>query len=410
MNWTATTLGDLVSDGRGLIQTGPFGSQLHQSDYTDEGTPVVMPTDISDGRLMLDRIARVSDETVNRLARHKLKPRSIVLPRRGEIRKRAFVRDEQEGWLCGSGCLKIEVQDTEILPEFLYYYMARHEAVQWLEQHAVGSTMLNLSAGIVNEMPVEYPAEPLQAKIADVLSAYDGLIENNRRRMRLLEEAARLLYREWFVRFRFPGHEQTRILDGIPQGWERKTLGDLCSEIRETVSPEEVDPDTPYIGLEHMPRRSISLSEWDRADAVTSTKHRFKRGDILFGKIRSYFHKVGVAFSDGITSSDAIVIRPNADELRGLVLMTVSSDHFVAVASTTAREGSKMPRADWKVMAKFVIAMPPDSLLRTFSDAIDPIVHQLRTLTFQNQKLRAARDLLLPRLMSGEIEVLTEKG
>ena len=217
MRWTDSTLGETVSNDRGLIQTGPFGSQLHQSDYVDEGTPVIMPTDILDGRVTVDRIARVSEETATRLSRHKLKPRTIVLPRRGEITKRAFIREDQEGWLCGSGCLKIEVQETDLVPEFLYYHMALHEVVQWLEQHAVGSTMLNLSAGIVNEMPIRYPGREQQQEIADVLSAYDDLIENNRRRMALLENAARLLYQEWFVRLRFPGHEHTRITNGIPK-------------------------------------------------------------------------------------------------------------------------------------------------------------------------------------------------
>ncbi len=97
-----------------------------------------------------------------------------------------------------------------------------------------------------------------QHAIADILSAYDDLIENNRRRMALLEDAARQLYREWFVRLRFPGHEHTRITNGVPEGWEAKALGDLCEEVRETVKPDALAPGTPYIGLEHMPRRSIS--------------------------------------------------------------------------------------------------------------------------------------------------------
>ena len=347
----------------------------------------------------------MSEQTTDRLARHKLKPRTIVLPRRGEITKRAFIREDEDGWLCGSGCLKIEVQETDLVPEFLYYYMAQYDSVQWLEQHAVGSTMLNLSAGIVNQMPVRYPTRQFQEKIADVLSAYDELMENNRRRMELLEESARLLYREWFVRLRFPGHEHARRTNGIPQGWERKVLGDICDDIREIVSPENLEPDLPYIGLEHIPRRSISLCEWGKVEAVTSSKSRFKTGDILFGKIRPYFHKVGIAFTDGVASSDAIVIRPNTDELRSFVLMTVSSDEFVAEASQTMREGSKMPRADWKIMTQYPVALPPSGLLELFSSTVNAITDQLRTLCFQNQKLRAARDLLLPRLMSGEIAV-----
>jgi type I restriction enzyme S subunit len=114
---------------------------------------------------------------------------------------------------------------------------------------------------------------------------------------------------------------------------------------------------------------------------------------------------VGVAFIDGVASSDAIVIRPISEPLHSLVLMTVSSDRFVAEASQTMKEGSKMPRADWKLMMRYPIALPPQALLEEFSNTITSIVQQLRTLALLNNKLRAARDLLLPRLMSGEIAV-----
>ena len=120
MRWQDSTLGELAKRDGGLIQTGPFGAQLHQADYQSEGIPVIMPKDIADGRVSVESVARISEETANRLERHKLKPRTIVLPRRGEITKRAFIRAEQEGWLCGTGCLKIELSGKELAPEYLY--------------------------------------------------------------------------------------------------------------------------------------------------------------------------------------------------------------------------------------------------------------------------------------------------
>ncbi len=407
MKWVSATLGEIIACDGGLIQTGPFGSQLHESEYESEGIPVVMPKDIADGSISTETVARVSETTARRLSRHVLKTRSIVLPRRGEVTKRAFIGPEQEGWLCGTGCLKIELGSHLLLPEFLYYFMEQNSVVQWLEKNAVGTTMLNLSMSIVAKLPIYYPNLETQSKIASILSAYDDLIENNRRRMVLLEESARLLYREWFVHLRFPGHALTRITDGVPKGWERKTLGDICDDIRDLVMPSQLESDTPYIGLEHMPRRSISLAEWETAEKVTSSKFLFKAGDILFGKIRPYFHKVGIAFTDGVASSDAIVIRPNSDDLRSFVLMIVSSDEFVADTSQSMKEGSKMPRADWKQMIQYPVLLPPQGMLNSFSGTVDAITSQLRNLCFQNQRLRTARDLLLPRLMSGEIDVHT---
>ncbi|MCK9622624.1 MAG: restriction endonuclease subunit S [Methylobacter sp.] len=305
----------------------------------------------------------------------------------------------QDYWPLNTSLYVIDFKGND--PQFSAYFLKNVLKDYQSDKAAVPGVDRN----VLHEIKVQAPDYPTQLRITEVLSSYDDLIENNRRRMALLEESARLLYCEWFVRLRFPGYEHTHIVDGVPDGWERKTLSELCEEIRELVSPSSLEPDTPYIGLEHMPRRSIALNEWDTVEKVTSSKSRFKAGEILFGKIRPYFHKVGVAFVDGVASSDTIVMRPIDEKLHGLVMMTVSSDEFVAVTAQQMKEGSKMPRADWKQMQAYPVPLPPEGLLSAFDDVIQPIIAQLKSLTFANQKLRAARDLLLPRLMSGEIAV-----
>ncbi|MEX2171508.1 MAG: restriction endonuclease subunit S [Pirellulales bacterium] len=307
----------------------------------------------------------------------------------------------EKSWITNLSIV-LSVDATRINKRFLFYRLGQESLKDKLN---TGAAQAQITIENLRPYSITIPSVATQERIANTLSAYDDLIENNRRRMRLLEDGARALYREWFVRLRFPGHEHTRIINGVPQGWESKTLGELCEEVREAVKPEGLARDTPYIGLEHMPRRSISLDDWGNAQEVTSSKHRFREDDILFGKIRPYFHKVGIAFINGVASSDAIVIRPPEARLRGFVLMTVSSDPFVAVTAQTMREGSKMPRADWKQMQAYPTPLPPDALLGTFESTVRPIVEQLRALTLGNQKLRAARDLLLPQLMTGEIAV-----
>ncbi|MDF0645391.1 MAG: restriction endonuclease subunit S [Nitrospira sp.] len=306
----------------------------------------------------------------------------------------------------GSDCIRLRFLNADVVPRFVSYLFLTETHQKWmLVQAGNKATMASLNHDIIRRITLRLPPPPVQAATVSILSAYDDLIENNRRRMALLEEAARQLYREWFVCLRFPGYEHTRIRNGVPEGWERKTLGELCEEVREPVKPNALEPSTPYIGLEHMPRRSISLSEWGTAEQITSNKHRFRQGEILFGKIRPYFHKVGIAFVDGVSSSDSIVIRAGDAGYHGLVLMTVSSDPFVALTAQTMKEGSKMPRADWKQMQAYPVPSPPHGLLSSFESVVRSTVEQLKTLTFLNQKLRAARDLLLPRLMSGEIAV-----
>ena len=288
---------------------------------------------------------------------------------------------------------------------FLYHLFNTRSVRHQISGSASGTKVRHTAPERIGRVEVAVPPVAIQRRVASIITAYDDLIENNRRRMVLLEESARLLYREWFVRLRFPGHESTRIVNGVPKGWSKVPLGDICTDSREMVSPESLEPDTPYIGLEHMPRRSIALSDWGTAEQVTSSKLRFSKGDILFGKIRPYFHKVGIAFTGGVVSSDSFVIRPKTDELKSFVLLTVSSDEFIADTSQSMKEGAKMPRADWKQMVQFPVMFPPSGLLENFSESIQAITDQLNNLCFQNQKLLAARDLLLPKLMSGEIEV-----
>ena len=284
---------------------------------------------------------------------------------------------------------------------FLFYSL--RPALSHFQSVSIGAATQYLTKGILDNFQVALPSISEQDRIASILSAYDDLIENNRRRIQLLEQAARLLYKEWFIHLRFPGHEHVKIVDGVPEGWEKVPLSKLCKDVRESVNPKDLPPGAAYIGLEHMPRRAITLGEWGMANEVNSTKFKFAQGDILFGKIRPYFHKVGFTLTDGIASSDAIVIRPKEKFLYHYVLCLLSSDEFVALASKTVREGSKMPRADWKFLIKSEFNRPSESLIGLFSDVVNPICIQLRNLTLYNRLLTQARDLLLPRLMNGEL-------
>ncbi len=373
---------------------------------TDEGYPLIRTPNIGKGRFDFTDVYRVTQETYDRwTSRAVPQDGDLIFAREAPAGNVAIVKNDEKVCL-GQRTVLIRPDSTKVDPDFLCYYLLAPRQQAALLSTATGVTAPHVNMKDIRQLILtDLPDIKVQRHIGALLATYDDLLENNRRRMVLLEDAARLLYQEWFVRLRFPGHEHVKIVKGVPEGWMRKALGDICVEIRESVLPSELEPDTPYIGLEHLPRRSISLTEWATAETVTSTKHRYISGDILFGKIRPYFHKVGMAFTDGVASSDAIIIRPDSNEFRELVLMTVSSDRFVAEASQTMREGSKMPRADWKLMVKYPVAIPPKGLLTGFSETISAITDQLKVLGFQNRKLKAARDLLLPRLMSGEMAV-----
>ncbi|TAK35686.1 MAG: restriction endonuclease subunit S [Chloroflexota bacterium] len=401
MIWREATLGELARRDGGVIQTGPFGSQLHQADYQDEGIPVIMPRDIAGGRVSLESIARVSEETANRLERHKLRPRTIVLPRRGEITKRAYITAEQEGWLCGTGCLKIELNGQDLVPEYLYYFMEQGHVVRWLEQHAVGTTMLNLSAAIVANLPIRYPAAETQREIANILSAYDDLIENNRRRMALLEEAARQLYREWFVRLRFPGHEHTPVNDGVPEGWNQRPLFDLATAtyghpFQSGLFTEDGE------GLPVVRIRDVLAGE-SRTFTVEEAPpdRRLSNGDLLIG-MDGEFHMGLWAGSDAWLNQRVVRIKGN-EELDDCLLFWMLRQPIRAFNQTIT--GTTVVHLGAKELKTIRLLVPPHALLTQANALFCSMGKQIVTLKIQNQKLRAARDLLLPRLISGEIAV-----
>lgn len=409
MSWTTSTLGEAV-ERRGVIQTGPFGSQLHQSDYVIDGIPVIMPKDIIDGRVDEGSVARVSEETAIRLRRHQLRPRSLVLPRRGEITKRAFIDDDQAGWLCGTGCLQIVVEGTALVPEYLYYYMAQDEVIRWLEQHAVGTTMLNLSAAIASNLPLRYPPPEVQARIAEVLSAYDELIENDRRRMTLLDEAARQLYHEWFVRLRFPGHEHVRITDGVPEGWVRKPLDEVADfRLGKMLDQNKNKGDLmPYLANVNVRWGAVDLDNLREMRFEESELDSFglKYGDIIMceggepGRCALWKEQV-----PGMMIQKAIHRIRARSEVSYLFLYYSLRHRGQSGEMSTLFTGATIKHLPREKLALVRLVIPPARLMALFEDQIDDLEKQIGLLEVINRRASRARNLLLPRLMSGEISV-----
>ena len=234
-----------------------------------------------------------------------------------------------------------------------------------------------------------------------------------------LEAMARAIFKDWFVDFgatRAKAEGRAPYLvpelwdllpdsldqEDRPRGWKRKTLADITISPSRGVSPSDVDEDTPYIGLEHMPRRSIAINEWEGAGKVTSNKSVFKKGEFLFGKLRPYFHKVGIAPLDGICSTDIVVITPRASDLAAFTLAHLSSDAFVDYTDKTST-GTKMPRTSWKTMSQYKICLPPEQITRAFQSLAQPLIDGVNANIHESLTLARTRDFLLPKLMSGEI-------
>ena len=217
MEWKEVRLGDIAD-----VQTGPFGSQLHKSDYIAEGIPCIMPTNIGPHlNFIVDGIAHVSEVDANRLSRHLTEIGDIIYARRGDIEKCAYVTTNEEKWLCGTGCLKIRC-NNEVNSRFIAYLLSTAECKKWITGNAVGTTMLNLSKGILSNLPLLVPSHEDQRRIASILSSLDRKIELNNKINADLEEMAQAIFKNWFVDFEpfKDGKFVDSELGMIPEGWK----------------------------------------------------------------------------------------------------------------------------------------------------------------------------------------------
>ena len=308
---------------------------------------------------------------------------------------------------------------------FLYYVFQSRYGVYILDTIRRQVAVAGITGKDLVKLAIPLPPLKEQQSIAYILSTFDKKIELNRQINETLEAMARAIFKSWFVDFDpvraimegrepygmdaetaslFPNSFEVSPLGEIPKGWKIGTIGDVADNPRRGVTPNDINQNTPYIGLEHMPRNSITLGEWGLAQDVTSNKFRFYQGEILFGKLRPYFHKVGVAVQDGVCSTDILVIVPKYAEWYSFVLAHVSSDEFVQYTDGTST-GTKMPRTNWSDMKAYKIVLPPKNIAEHFNKIVQGMVEAIQSNIIQSHTLISIRDTLLPKLLSGELRV-----
>ena len=278
---------------------------------------------------------------------------------------------------------------------------------QHYQQVAQGAAQDNLSLEKLLALKFKVPPKSVQERIADTLTTYDDLMENNRRRMALLEESARLLYREWFVHLRFPGHEKAKLINGVPKGWERVPAPEAIE-----VNPRIKLPDEDqhwYVEMADLPTDSMVIQSAIKREGRSGSK--FQNGDTLFARITPCLENGKTGYVNfmaereaGRGSTEFIVLRSKRLTPEFVYCMARTYE-FRENAIRSMIGASGRQRAQESCFAKFQVWCPPQSILKAFSEFTEPAFEQIKNLHLQTQKLRTARDLLLPRLMSGEITV-----
>ena len=386
MKWPQVTIEGIRATTRHSLVGGPFGSDLTTRDYVQEGVPVIRGANLPDDCAFRDDdFVFVRQEKADALIANNAHPGDVVFTQRGTLGQVGLIPTESRfpRYLVSQSQMKLTVDPAQADARFVFYFFRHPRTVQSIKNRAITSGVPHINLGILREFKLPLPPLDTQREIVATLSAYDELMENNRRRMGLLEEAARLLYREWFVLLRFPGHEHARITNGIPEGWERMPLGE-CVTLnygKSLKADERIDGPVNVYGSSGI----VGSHEKPLANGPGIILGRKGNVGSVFWSSKDYYAIDTVYFVDSQTSN---------------LYLFYALNHMHFISTDVA-----VPGLNRDLAYSRPLLVPAKSVLREFLEIVSPIHEQLDKLEEMNQKLRAARDLLLPRLMSGEITV-----
>lgn len=366
----------------------------------------ITPADLSGYkyRYIANGARNISSAGLNNSSAYLLPKNTVLLSSRAPI---GYVAIAEKELATNQGFKNLICDDTQVDYRFMYYWLQLNADA--LKSFASGATFPELSAGTVKKIKVTLPDIVTQNRIADILFAYDELIEANTRRIELLEQTAQELYKEWFVRFRFPGHENAKFEDGIPEGWEIKRMNEFCYLTDGTHdTPKPVD-----VGVPLVTGRCISSGfvDFDAAYNISEADHEgikkrsgLKSGDILFSNIGTVGNCCIVDYDREFSVKNVIIFKPETmrDTAYLYYWMTSSTMQEIFGAQTN---GASQQFVGLTFMRRYKLLVPKDDILEAFADKVLPIVEQKRLLHQKNLNLVAQRDMLLPRLMSGKLEV-----
>ena len=417
--WNTCLLGELGAPKRHAFATGPFGSSISKKFFVNEGVPVIRGSNLSiDVGITLndEGLVFVDEEKARQFSRSIVRRGDLVFTCWGTIGQVGFIseRTRFERYIVSNKQMKMTPDSSRVEPLFLYYILSSPRMVYEITSRAIGTSVPGFNLGQLKEIPVRLPPLAIQQDISRALRSFDDLIENNRQRIKILEEIARLLYREWFVAFRFPGHEDVELVSSdfglIPEGWDYARLSDLVSTqygYTESASLDQVGPrflrgmdinKTSFIDWSSVP--FCPVSEFDRQ------KFAVQVGDVFVIRMADP-GKVGICEReiDAVFASYLVRLRPTNNRITQYYLFFTLNDHHYQVWVSGASTGATRKSISAKVMTEPSIVVPSTEILGRFDDAVRPLRKLMNSLLAQNAVLREARDLLLPRLVSGELDV-----
>lgn len=381
------------------IQTGPFGSQLHKEDYVQIGTPIVTVEHLGGKKFSEQNLPCVSDKDKERLSKYVLVEGDIVFSRVGSVDRCSYVSLEYAGWMFSGRCLRVRPSD-EIDSQYLYYYFTLETTKQFVRGIATGATMPSINTKFMGEIPITYPPLDIQKRIAELLSLIDNKIEMNNQINNNLEQQAQALFKAWFLDY-YPWNGE------VPAKWTYGKLGDY-TDIKRGGSPRPIQEFLSDTGL-----------RWLKISDVTSLQTPFvieiKEHIIEEGLRKTVFLKAGsLVLSNSATPGIPKILDVDSCIHDGWLYFPRSkfSNEYLYLYFKYIRQqlvnlsnGSVFNNLKTDILRAYPTVLPDDDTLQRFDDVIKPIFVQIQNLTRESHMLSELRDSILPKLMSGELDV-----
>jgi type I restriction enzyme S subunit len=401
-NWKKTRIGDICVVGRGSSPR-----PITDPKYFDGGTiPWIKIADATkSGKYLYDTKEKVNEFGASF---------SRLMPKGTLILAASGVSLGQTQFLGVPGCIHdgwLYLHSFNGVDEHFLYYLFK-----WRQQHffnmAYGAAIQNINTTILREMEIDIPPLHTQHKIAAILSAYDDLIENNTRRIKILEEMAQALYREWFVKFRFPGHEKVKMVESelgmVPDGWEIKKATDAIYVNPTTKVPKEGEK--PFVSMGNLSNDSMFVNSYEYRSGNSGSK--FKNGDTLFARITPCLENGKTAYVQFLPSNNDIafgstefIVLRSKTLCSELVYLMARSNEFRDNAIKSMSGATGRQRVQEACFDKYLFAHPDSKIISVFVEYVSPLLQNAYMLNKKSANLRRTRDMLLPKLISGEVDV-----
>jgi type I restriction enzyme, S subunit len=389
-DWKICKVGDVAD-----VQTGPFGSQLHQSDYKAVGTPIITVEHLGDNRIIHSGLPLVGDEDKERLKKYKLKTGDIVFSRVGSVDRCAYVHEDEDGWMFSGRLLRVRAKEDYVNPKFLSFYFSQESFKDTIRMIAVGATMPSINTEILSTVDVAFPPLPEQCSIAGVLSSLDDKIDLLHRQNKTVEGMAATLWWKMFVEEAGPN-------------WKKGKLGDIA-EINPLRSIKK-GAIAAYLDMSNMPTNGPFPAAWIQREFTSGMK--FKNGDTIIARITPCLENGKTAYVNflgdaeiGWGSTEYIVLSPKSGYCPEWFYSLARSEDFrdYAIQNMTGTSGRQ--RISGETIEQFEIAIPPIAISEEFGEFAKPLMEHIKRNAFEVITLAKLRDALLPKLMSGEVRI-----